>query len=71
MIGSEVTGLSLPPRAVGVARTTRSAMFRAVTDGWKRYWWGTGTEQAITTSSIIAPNCQSLCEKLHSGRARY
>ncbi|XP_026732602.1 pancreatic lipase-related protein 2-like isoform X2 [Trichoplusia ni] len=30
---------SWPPRVVGVAR---SAMFRAVTDGWKRYWWGTG-----------------------------
>lgn len=41
--------VSWPPRVVGVAR---SAMFRAVTDGWKRYWWGTGTEQTITTSSI-------------------
>lgn len=34
--------VSWPPRVVGVGR---SAMFRAVTDGWKRYWWGTGTEQ--------------------------
>lgn len=40
---------SWPPRVVGVAR---SAMFRAVTDGWKRYWWGTGTELTITTSSM-------------------
>ncbi|KAJ0175716.1 hypothetical protein K1T71_008875 [Dendrolimus kikuchii] len=23
-------------------RTFRSVMFRAVTDSWKRYWWGTG-----------------------------
>lgn len=41
--------VSQPQSVVGVAR---NAMFRAVTDGWKRYWWGTGTEQPIMTSSI-------------------
>ncbi|KAM3963736.1 inactive pancreatic lipase-related protein 1 [Aphomia sociella] len=34
--------VSYRPRALGVARLAYSAMFRAVTDGWKRYWWGTG-----------------------------
>lgn len=51
--------VSWPPRVVGVAR---SAMFRAVSDGWKRYWWGTGTKHKHDFLDKL-PNNLLQCEK--------
>ncbi|VVD04158.1 unnamed protein product [Leptidea sinapis] len=35
---SRIVNASLPPRLAGEGRTV---MFRAVSVGWKKYWWGT------------------------------
>lgn len=36
--------------APGRDRRARAAMFRALNDGWKRFWWGTGTETHCQTT---------------------